>query len=95
VVMLWHRAVSPPDSTGPFDTAYEAALASRPELNGWGRSEEAAIEALGERLRALASGPPVSDPLPAAGQALVAAQTLGVDEFARWLLARTERLQLA
>jgi hypothetical protein len=96
VVVRWHRMVSPPDSIGPFDTAaFEAALATSPELSGWGRTEESAIAALADRLCRLVGGRSAANELTALGQVLVAAQRLGPDELARWLAERAEELQLA
>jgi hypothetical protein len=95
-VLRWHPRLSPPDSIGPFDRgAYEAALAQWPRLNGWGRSEDAAIEALGDRLRQLVDQHAAVGGLTAVGQALCAAERLASDQLARWLADRAEELILA
>lgn len=94
-VLRWHPRVSPPDSIGPFDRAYEAALAQCPRLGGWGRSEDAAIEALGDRLRQLVDQQVAVGGLTAVGQALCAAERLDRDQLACWLSDRAEGLILA
>jgi hypothetical protein len=94
-VLRWHPRVSPPDSIGPFDRAYEAALAQCPGLCGWGRCEDAAIEALGDRLRTLVDQRAAVGGLTAVGQALAAAQRLDRDQLGRWLSDRAEELVLA
>ena len=95
VVLRWHPDVSPPDATGPFDHAHEAAVATNPSLRGWGRTEHTAIRALAARLRQLATAGPRAAGLTPVDRALTAAERLNTDALAGWLARRSTELQLA
>lgn len=90
VMLVYDPSRPPPDATGPFERgSFSAALAGCPSLNGWGRTEELALAALGERLRERVDGQPVGLGLRARDQALIAAQQMPLDDLVDWLAGRT------
>lgn len=86
VTLLFFARRQPPDATGPNDFGlYVARLEAAPTVSGEGRTEDAALRALGPRLRDLADYGPARSALTPVAQALRAAELLPEDELVDFL----------